>query len=364
VAEYYTSQEANDPDYESSDTEEAQPASNVLPGGGRRLGDAPTDPQPIPVASSSEPKSKPVARKKFATLGDIGNNGEDDDDDEDETKKKRNLFAGGEKSGLAVQDPDRNPDDIKKKIIQKAMKKGPPAAEEKPRRSNFTGPAQTLGGDDAPSRQIVPSEPTGPTRNERVHRTLHFWEDGFSVDDGDLYRSDDPRNAAILSGIQRGTAPLSIMNVLPGQEVDVEIKQHQEKFVQPKKKFQPFGGQGNRLGSPTPGDTSVSMPGSFDTATTEPVAPSAVSSDPKPQIDESQPTVTLRISLGSGTRLTARFNTTSTMREVYDFVNRAEPSQRQFVLQTTFPNKEMTDMSLVLGEIPEFKRGGAVVQKL
>ena len=360
MAEYYTSQEeANDPDYESSDTEEAPPASNPLPGGGRRLGDAPTDPQPIPVASSSQPKSKPAPQKKFATLGDIGNNGGDDDDEEDENNKKRNLFAGGEKSGLAVQDPDRNPDDIKKKIIQKAMKKGPPAAtEDKPRKSNFTGPAQTLGGDDAPSRPVVPPTPAGPTRNERVNRTLHFWEDGFSVDDGDLYRSDDPRNAVILNGIREGRAPLSIMNVLPGQEVDVEIQQHQEKYVKPKKKFKPFGGQGNRLGSPTPGGPS--MPGSFDTPA---VAPAPSSSSGAPDVDESQPAVTIRVSLGSGTRLTARFNTTTTLEEVYNFVRNAEPGGRPFVLQTTFPNKEMTDMGQVLGAIPELKRGGAVVQK-
>lgn len=243
------------------------------------------------------------------------------------------------------------------------MKKGPPAAEEKPRKSNFTGPAQTLGGDDAPSRQVIPPAPTGPTRNERVHRTLHFWEDGFSVDDGDLYRSDDPTNAAILNGIQRGTAPLSIMNVLPGQEVDVEIKQHQEKYVQPKKKFQPFGGQGNRLGSPTPGGLSMSMPGNFEAAAAQPAASSTASSDNQPQVDESQPAVTLRISFGSGTRLPARFNTTTTMGEVYDFVRRTEPSQRDFVLQTTFPTKEMTDMGQMIGDIPEFKRGGAIVQK-
>jgi hypothetical protein len=33
----------------------------------------------------------------------------------------------------------------------------------------------------------------------------------------------------ILDGIRQGRAPLSIMNVQPGQEVDVELKQHEEK---------------------------------------------------------------------------------------------------------------------------------------
>ena len=51
------------------------------------------------------------------------------------------------------------------------------------------------------------------------------------------------------------------------------------------------------------------------------------------------------------------------MGDVYDFARRAETSGRNFVLQTTFPTKEFTDQSQVLGDIAEFKRGGAVVQK-
>lgn len=49
-------------------------------------------------------------------MGDLtsgANDSEDDDDDENQ-----DFFAGGEKSGLAVQ----NPDDLKKKIIEKAKK--------------------------------------------------------------------------------------------------------------------------------------------------------------------------------------------------------------------------------------------------
>jgi hypothetical protein len=36
---------------------------------------------------------------------------------------------------------------------------------------------------------------------------MDFWADGFSVDDGELFRSDDPRNAEILDGIRQGRAP-------------------------------------------------------------------------------------------------------------------------------------------------------------
>ena len=246
------------------------------------------------------------------------------------------------------------------------MKTGkPPAKEEaKPRSSHFTGTARTLGDDNTESQVIEPpSVPQISRRGERVDRVLHFWNDGFSVDDGDLYRTDDPRNAEILNGIRQGRAPLSIMNVQPGQEVDVEIKQHQEDYVRPKKKYAPFGGQGNRLGSPTPGGLSNTMPGSF---TEEAAPPPQTSTEPaKPQIDESQPTVNLQIRLGSGTRLPARFNTTQTIGDVYSFVNAASPesASRAWVLQTTFPPTELTDKSKVLGDMSDFKRGGVVVQK-
>lgn len=279
-----------------------------------------------------------------------------DDSDEDENQ---DMFAGGEKSGLAVQNP--NSDDLKKRILEKAQKSGGPRPKEpEERTSHFTGAARTLGGDDAPSREI-PAAPQPRQRAQRVDRVLHFWRDGFSVDDGDLYHKDDPQNADILNLIRQGRAPLHIMNVESGQEVDVEIKQHDENYVKPKKKYKPFEGQGNRLGSPTPGVSSNTMPGAFTNDPTP--AAATTSAPPATQVDESKPTVTIRISLGNGTRLTSRFNTDQTIGDVYAFVERAESSSRSFVLQTTFPTLELKDKAKVLGDMTEFKRGGAVVQK-
>lgn len=49
----------------------------------------------------------------MATLGSLGggsghDHSDDDDDDDDDPNRRGDLFAGGEKSGLAVQDPARN----------------------------------------------------------------------------------------------------------------------------------------------------------------------------------------------------------------------------------------------------------------
>ena len=202
-----------------------------------------------------------------------------------------------------------------------------------------------------------------PQRAPLVERRLHFWADGFSVDDGPLFRADDPANAAILAQIKQGRAPMSILNVEAGQEVDVKLEQHSEKYVQPKKKYVPFSGGGQRLGSPTPGvGTSTEQP----PAPPPSAAPSSAPATPAgPTIDESQPILSLQIRLGDGTRLPARFNTTHTIGDVYSFVtaSNAESRTRSWALMTTFPSKELTDKGQVLGDLSEFKRGGVVVQK-
>lgn len=205
--------------------------------------------------------------------------------------------------------------------------------------------------------------PRIPEPPQRVRRTLHFWADGFSVDDSELYPSADPRNAEILEGIRRGRAPLSIMNLRPGQDVDVEIQQHNEKYVRPKPKYKPFAGRGQRLGSPTPG---VAAQSSSSSAAAAPAGPSQTTPEQvKPDVDESQPIIRLQIRLGDGTRLTSRFNSTHTVGDVYRFVSASSPisQSRPWALMTTFPSKELEDNSQVLGELPEFKRGGVVVQK-
>lgn len=218
----------------------------------------------------------------------------------------------------------------------------------------------TLGGEGTESRSIPDPRGPQPAANaEPQERILHIWEDGFSIDDGELHRFDDPANMADLNLIRQGRAPLHLMNVSHDAPVDVKLQQHKEKFVPQPKKYKPFGGEGHRLGSPVPGAAEGSS-----TATTS--APSqAASSNPAPTIDNSQPTLNLRVQLPDGTRLPARFNTTSTIGDVYDFINSSNASVRSnsWVLSTTFPNKDHSDKSLVLGEMAEFKKGGTAVVK-
>ena len=233
--------------------------------------------------------------------------------------------------------------------------------------SNFTGAARTLGGDDAPSQEIPDPNASQPRRPELVTRRLHFWTDGFSVDDGPLYRFDDPRNAEILSQIKQGRAPTHILNVTHDQEVDVHLEQHKENYVPPKKKFKPFEGSGQRLGSPGPTvtDSSAASAPSVQVQAPSNTTSSTDSGQPSVDINEGEPTLSLQIRLGDGTRLVSRFNTSHTIGDVYAFVDRAssQSTTRSYVLMTTFPSKELSDRGQILGDLGEFKRGGVVVQK-
>jgi UBX domain-containing protein 1 len=85
------------------------------------------DGRPAPqyaAGSSSSAAKKPQKRTGLATLSSLGGGhshddseeDEDYDDEEDERRGPRDLFAGGEKSGLAVQDPAQRSSDPRRLI--------------------------------------------------------------------------------------------------------------------------------------------------------------------------------------------------------------------------------------------------------
>lgn len=193
---------------------------------------------------------------------------------------------------------------------------------------------------------------------------MHLWRDGFSIDDGELRRFDDPENADALRMIQQGRAPIHLMNVRYDELLDVKLQQHEENYRPLPKVYKPFGGEGRRLGSPVPGESATAVLPTLATSNTPAATPSSAP-PPSTSADQSQPTVMIRIQMPDGTRLPARFNTSQTVNDVYDFITRSSPelSVGGWVLATTFPNKDHTDKSLVLGDMAEFKKGGTAMVK-
>jgi UBX domain-containing protein 1 len=230
--------------------------------------------------------------------------------------------------------------------------------------SRFGGSGNTLGSE-SQAGEVIPDPTSSAPRP--VTRILTFWRDGFSIEDGPLMRYDDPANQEILKAIQSGRAPLSIMNVEPGQPTEVNIfKRMEEDYVPPKKAKVAFGGQGNRLGSPTVGTESsaAAAPPSSSIPTT--ASSGATAAPPATvSIDDAQPTVNMQIRLGDGTRLVSRFNTTHTVGDIYAFVRASSPASaaRNWTLLTTFPNKTLSDHGAIIGDTSELRRGAVIVQK-
>lgn len=360
--------------------------------------------QPNPSTSSSSNATgrkppPPSAKPKFGSLRDLQKRSEENENSSD-SDKEQEFFAGGDKSGLAVQDPSQHgptggsgsgdgddtapgppnedPHAQMNRLIRQAQRQHhfhhpPDQGNAVQRRSNFSGPAQTLGGDDMPSRRIeMPASQRGGApggQQPAVSRTLHLWRNGFSVDAGPLHPSNEPENQAILRLIQQGQAPLSIMAVEPGQQVDVRLEPHlEEDYKRPKGIYRAFAGEGRRLGSPVPGEETPTT--AVAAAATAPVQQQSSTGLKEEEdkgtsvdVDDSQPILSLQLRLADGTRLPARFNETHTVGDVYAFVDRAAPGRSEgHVLATTFPTKELTEMDKALGEMG-LGRGGVVVQK-
>jgi UBX domain-containing protein 1 len=92
---------------------------------GPRTLDGRPAPQAIPTTSNAASK-RPQKKKGLATLSSLGSGSahdhdDEDDHDDDDHDRRRDTYAGGEKSGLAVQDPNQRTDP--KRIINDLLSK-------------------------------------------------------------------------------------------------------------------------------------------------------------------------------------------------------------------------------------------------
>lgn len=156
-------------------------------------------------------------------------------------------------------------------------------------------------------------------------------------------RYDEPGNQELLRSIQQGyikfyhhdisvlifhsTAPISLMNVTPGQRVNLNVSTRlSEEYVPPKRGN--FSGSGQRLGAPTPAVTTGAlplMPGSFPSGSSSTASSSAGverhSINTRFEVDQMQPTTSVQIRLADGTRMPCRMNLTHTVGDLRSFIN-------------------------------------------
>lgn len=223
-------------------------------------------------------------------------------------------------------------------------------------RNLFGGRPSSPGGSSA--AQSEPEDLPSDWEDESVTRHLTLWKDGFSVEDGPLMRYDDPKNMETLRAIQEGAAPQHILNVRFGQQVELRVAQRtgEDYVAPPPKPMKAFSGGGQRLGAPTPA-VSSSAP--------KPAPAPAQAAPSKPfEVDQSKPVTNIQIRLGDGSRQTARFNHDHTIRDIRNWINAANPgmASRQYVLMTTFPNKDLDDENATVKE--SGAAGAVVVQRM
>ncbi|ESK91829.1 p47 protein isoform c [Moniliophthora roreri MCA 2997] len=308
----------------------------------------------------------------------------DDSDEEGGPDEGENWFAGGERrsdyiplirlnitkvtcnSGISVQNPGRPGGggeggvpggNMVRDLLRRAAERGPPP--ERTQAGAFAGGGHTLGSDEVES-SFIP-DPNANMDVEPTIRHLIFWRDGFTVEDGELMRYDDPNNEAILAEIHSGRAPPSILNVRPGEPVELRVqKRTNEDYVPPKRGT--FHGTGNRLGAPVPevggaGASSTSMPGSFpgsfttggaSSSSTPPTEKQSVAT--KFEVDQTQPMTSVQIRLADGTRMVCRVNLTHTVLDLRNFINASRPENltRPYTIATTFPNRVLDDNSATI----------------
>lgn len=275
------------------------------------------------------------------TLRDLGS------DDEQDDKTNANFFTGGEKSALQVENPNKDNDKARSqpslidRIFQRAREQmeepddrpSTQTSEEQPR--HFGGAGIKLG-DSSHALEILPDATArGPRVPTKVSREITFWRQGFTVGDGPLQRYDDPENQQVLQELKNGRVPVSVLGVEFGQDVDVSVvKKTDEDYTPPKRKLGGFLGQGQRLGSPVPGESS---------ATPEAEAPVE---KPKPQ-DVGNGDSTVQIRFANGKRIAHKFNSSDPISVVYLFVRHHELNDlplRAFALTHAFPVKPIEEL--------------------
>ncbi|KAL0948009.1 hypothetical protein HGRIS_010631 [Hohenbuehelia grisea] len=97
----------------------------------------------------------------------------------------------------------------------------------------MSGNNSANGGGRALDAKPDPNAPSSPTETTAI-RYITFWNDGFTIGDGELMRYDDPMSKQILEEINAGRAPPSLLSVLPGQRIELRVaKRTNEKYVTP-----------------------------------------------------------------------------------------------------------------------------------
>ncbi|KAF4078199.1 hypothetical protein AMELA_G00196660 [Ameiurus melas] len=310
------------------------------------------------IVTISQPESGPSPRStgpsehRVTSFRDLTHGDEEESDEEGQR-----FFAGGsERSGQQIVGPPKkkSTNEVVEDLFKGAKEHGAIPVDkagkglgESSKAKAFVGGGYRLGAAPEETSAYVAGERRSASSTQDVHVVLKLWKSGFSLDDGEIRNYSDPGNALFLESIRRGEIPLELRQRARGGQVNLDMEDHRdEDFTKSKPAFRAFTGEGQKLGSATPELVSVPRMEQALQAAIEAQACAHIS------VDESQPVTSIQIRLADGGRLVQKFNHTHRVSDIRQFVASARPAMAaaEFVLMTTFPNKELTDESQTLKE--------------
>lgn len=222
----------------------------------------------------------------------------DDYKKEEEDKKATQSYAGGEKSGLAIQNPS-----------------DPNAA-----------------GDDEQWKRMqqMASSSSGPLPSDHVQVTVY--RNGFVVGEGPFRNITDPLNKKFMDEMAQGRCP-SELQQSADQPVHVALhdKRSEDFKEPPTPSYTKFSGEGNSLSAGS--SSAAAAPVQSDAGTV--------------QVDASKPKAKIQIRFHDGSRKAQEFNEDHTVGHLRAFCQQCVGGQAMTIMGG-FPPKPITDDSATL----------------
>lgn len=312
--------------------------------------------------TSTRSNSQNLSQSKFMSFSDMVRSNADQEDDEG---KPRNTFAGGETSGLEVTDPNqKDSNKLIRDLLEKAKRTGMEEdsanddddSGNKKSKHHFTGKGYRLGAVlDTPNQIVEDFSEEKDNKKSKATREITFWKEGFQVGDGPLFRYDDPANSFYLSELNQGRAPLKLLDVEFGQEVEVNVyKKLDESFQPTKRKLGGFSGKGQRLGSPIPGDVEEKHAANVKSPLIESasIAPKDdENASTKKEKEKPKDSASIQIRYATGKREIYRCSKDSLVSELFAHIQANTDDARSFTINTSFPVTPITEMNKSVQEM-------------
>ncbi|XP_023315930.1 NSFL1 cofactor p47-like [Trichogramma pretiosum] len=171
--------------------------------------------------------------------------------------------------------------------------------------------------------------------------SLKLWKNGFTVNNKELRRYEDPDSKKLLDTIKGGAIPEEIRSEVAGNVLTVEVENRWlEDYTPQKDEDEVFAGKGHMLESSSSPTVEMALP----VDVTSQAANEAIAKTPL-NLDTNLPVTSLQIRLADGSNLRAQFNLTHTIADVRNYIINMKPQYalRTFILNTVFPAKELSE---------------------